>query len=74
MYSAAKVSAQLVETSEFYLNPKATETADLLLFFDRVFDSVNDTLRYPLPGKDLRCVVTHLIWVSGNLVWLSFPQ
>jgi hypothetical protein len=33
MYSAAKASTQLVEESEFYLNSKATETADLLLFF-----------------------------------------
>jgi hypothetical protein len=41
MYSAAKASTQLVEESEFYLNSKATETADLLLFFDRLFDSVN---------------------------------
>jgi hypothetical protein len=41
MYSAAKASTQLVEESELYLYSKATETADLLLFFGRLFDSVN---------------------------------
>jgi hypothetical protein len=48
MYSAAKVSTQLVEELELYLNPKATETTDLLLFFDILFDTVNGSLRYPL--------------------------
>jgi hypothetical protein len=51
MYCAAKVSTQLVEELEFYLNPKATETADLILFFDRLFDTVNGKLAISSRGR-----------------------
>jgi hypothetical protein len=57
MNVAARTSFELSH-SEFYLDPKATETADLLMFFDTLFDSVNGTSLYPLPGKELRSVVT----------------
>jgi hypothetical protein len=55
MNVAARTSVELSPDSEFYLDPKASETADLLMSFDRLFDSVNGTLLYPLPGKELRC-------------------
>jgi hypothetical protein len=54
MNVAARTSVELSPDSEFYLDPKASETADHLMFFD----SVNGTLLYPLPGKELRAVVT----------------
>jgi hypothetical protein len=51
MNVAARTSFELSPDSEFYLDPKA----DLLMVFDRLFDSINGTLLYPLPGKELRC-------------------
>jgi hypothetical protein len=55
MNVAARTSVELSPDSEFYLDPKVCETADLLTFFDRLFDIANGTLLYPLPGKELRC-------------------
>jgi hypothetical protein len=58
MHVAARISSELTPESEFYLTPKAVDTADLLLFFDKLFDSVNGSAQLPPPGKNLRCVVT----------------
>ncbi|KRT84344.1 hypothetical protein AMK59_2308 [Oryctes borbonicus] len=57
IYTRATISTELDSQSSFYLDPKATETADLLQFFDKLFDSVNGSLLYPEKGKELRCVV-----------------
>ncbi|XP_063221714.1 transposable element P transposase isoform X2 [Bacillus rossius redtenbacheri] len=40
------------------LDKDAVDTADLLLFMDRLFDSVNGTMLKPQPGKPLRSAVT----------------
>jgi hypothetical protein len=68
MNVAARTSVELSPDSEFYLDPKA----DLLMFFDRLFDSINGTLLYPLPGKELRCCdkKNRSISNSGNHVYL----
>jgi hypothetical protein len=39
MHVAPRISSELTPESEFYLTPKAVDTADLLLFFDKLFDS-----------------------------------
>jgi hypothetical protein len=39
MHLAARVSIELAPESEFYLTPKAVDTLDLLLFFDKLFDT-----------------------------------
>ncbi|CAG2061725.1 unnamed protein product, partial [Timema podura] len=41
-----------------YMNPEATDTADLLLFFDELFDSVNGVLLVSRDGKPLRTALT----------------
>lgn len=69
MHVAAKLSSELSSESEYYLDPKAVDTADLLLFFDKLFDSVNGFSVHPSPGKELRTVVTNksqhiLFWQS----------
>nr|CAI5851318.1 unnamed protein product [Callosobruchus analis] len=53
LHLTAKVSINLSETSEFYLHPQASDTADCLLFFDKIFDSVNGSLLTPPPDKEL---------------------
>jgi hypothetical protein len=58
MHVAARVSTELSAVSTFYIHPKATETADLLLFFDKLFNSVNGSFKHLSPGKELRTVVT----------------
>jgi hypothetical protein len=58
MHVAARVSTELSAESAFEIHPKATETADLLLFFDKLFDSVNGSFKHLSPGKELRSVVT----------------
>jgi hypothetical protein len=50
MHVAARVSTELSAESVFYINFKATETADLL-FFDKFFDSVNNSFKHLSPGK-----------------------
>jgi hypothetical protein len=57
MKARAMISQDLSSSSEFYLNPKASDTADLFLFFDQLFDSCNGNLMSPPPGKELRGVV-----------------
>nr|CAH7716003.1 unnamed protein product [Callosobruchus chinensis] len=52
MHLAAKDSADLPQTSEFYLDPQASDTADGLLFFDKLFDSVNGSLLTPPQVKN----------------------
>lgn len=54
----AEVSKELSKDSIFYLDPSATDTADLLLFFDQLFDSVNGSSLVSPAGKELRRVVT----------------
>ncbi|XP_049817860.1 uncharacterized protein LOC126264344 [Aethina tumida] len=54
----AEISKELTPTSQYFVSPKATETADLLLFFDQLFDSVNGSAINSHVGKDLRSVVT----------------
>jgi hypothetical protein len=54
MHVAARISSELTPESEFYLTPKAVDTADLLLFFDKLFDSVNGSAQLPPPGKNLK--------------------
>lgn len=58
MYSRALVSKELPTTSDFYLDPNASDTADVLLFFDKLFDSVNSNGIYSPPEKPLRSAVT----------------
>ena len=58
MMVRAQVSTELQLTSKFYLDPQASDTADLLLFFDKLFDSVNGSSVKPLDGKKLRTAVT----------------
>jgi hypothetical protein len=54
----ADYSRRLESTDELYLAPEASSTADLLLFFDRLFDSVNGSASSGQPGKELRRLVT----------------
>ncbi|KAJ8914162.1 hypothetical protein NQ315_016241 [Exocentrus adspersus] len=54
----AEISKELPSNSSYYLPPSASDTADLLLFFDEVFDSVNGNLLHPPLGKELRGVVS----------------
>jgi hypothetical protein len=70
MKARAMTSIDLDHSSEFYLNPQASHTADLFLFFDQLFDSVNGNHLKPPPEKELRGVVTqqsrHVsIWTSA---------
>jgi hypothetical protein len=70
MKARAMTSIDLDPSSEFYLNPQASHTADLFLFFDQLFDSVNGNHLKPPPEKELRGVVTqqsrHVsIWTSA---------
>lgn len=58
MYARAKTSLELSPSSEFYLNPKAVETAEVLLFFDQLFDSCNGSSMYAPSGKNLRVAVS----------------
>jgi hypothetical protein len=39
MHLAARISIKLAPEPEFYLTPKAVDTLDLLLFFDKLFDT-----------------------------------
>lgn len=43
-----------------HLEKKAADTADFLLFFDRLFDSVNADTPRPPPGKKLKCAYSTL--------------
>jgi hypothetical protein len=66
----AMTSIDLDPSSEFYLKPQASHTADLFLFFDQQFDSVNGNHLKPPPEMELRGVVTqqsrHVsIWTSA---------
>ncbi|KAB0793229.1 hypothetical protein PPYR_12849 [Photinus pyralis] len=55
----AKYSQKLSDPNHpEYLDPAAHDTADLLLFFDELFDSVNGHTLYS-PIKKLRCVVSN---------------
>ena len=56
--SRALVSGDLRPNSQYYLTPKASETADAISFFDELFDSINGSALLPKPGKELRCAVT----------------
>nr|CAD7615073.1 unnamed protein product [Timema genevievae] len=47
-----------VTISPGHLTTEAEDTADLLLFMDRFFDSVNGSSPVPIKGKKLRCAVT----------------
>ncbi|KAK9752940.1 hypothetical protein QE152_g3808 [Popillia japonica] len=58
MYTRASVGTDLPVTSNYYLDPKACDTADVLMFFDTLFDSVNGNNLYAPPGKPLRSAVT----------------
>ncbi|CAH1383591.1 unnamed protein product [Tenebrio molitor] len=70
MHVAARISSELTPESEFYLTPKAVHTADLLLFFDKLFDSVNGSAHLLSPGKNLRSVVTqkseHVVTITSG--------
>jgi hypothetical protein len=50
----ADYSRRLESTDELYLAPEASSTADLLLFFDRLFDSVNGSASSGQPGRVAR--------------------
>nr|CAI5856389.1 unnamed protein product [Callosobruchus analis] len=71
----AVISSELTPASRFYLDSRASDTADLLLFFDSLFDSVNGSLINPPPGKSLRGLVTrksrHLLTWEKALEILS---
>nr|CAD7463923.1 unnamed protein product [Timema tahoe] len=49
---------QAVTVSSHHLAPAAEDTADLLLFMDHLFDSVNGSSAVPIKGNNLRCAVT----------------
>lgn len=54
----AIVSRELSQNSEFYIDPSAVDTADLLLFFDQLFGSINDTTIHTSHGKELRNAIS----------------
>lgn len=58
MHLAARMSVELQPDSLFYLHPQTSDTADLLLFFEKLYDNVNDSSAFPLPGKELLCAAT----------------
>ncbi|KAF2889241.1 hypothetical protein ILUMI_16932 [Ignelater luminosus] len=47
-----------VAPDECTIDPKASQTAELLLFFDKLFDSVNGHDVRPQVGKELRSAIT----------------
>lgn len=54
----ADFSSKLPPNSEDTIDPKAVDTSELLMFFDKLFDSVNGSSIKPPYGKELRCAVT----------------
>ncbi|CAH0564359.1 unnamed protein product [Brassicogethes aeneus] len=72
MHQRARITKRLnlPPSDPDFLNPQAMDTADLILFLDKLFDSVNGLKRRPPPGKPLLSVVTetsdHLsFWTSA---------
>lgn len=57
MKSSAEVCEKLAQNSEHYIDPTASETVDLLLFFDQLFYSVNGGSLQFQPRKELRTIV-----------------
>ena len=51
-------NASGLSSSSAFIDPKAVDTADLLLLFDKMFDSVNGVLINPLRRKPLRCAIS----------------
>lgn len=41
LFAAAETSEDLPVTSQYYIKPAATQTGDLILFFDELFDTVD---------------------------------
>ncbi|KAL1516180.1 hypothetical protein ABEB36_000099 [Hypothenemus hampei] len=48
----------LFEDANVNLDPDAADTADLILFLDKLFDSLNCSKKFSLPGKPLKAAVT----------------
>ncbi|KAH1028611.1 hypothetical protein HUJ05_001950 [Dendroctonus ponderosae] len=76
MQFRAVASTGLNQSSDHYLDPKATDTAHLFLFLDELFDSLNGSQIPVYPRKPLRGVVTrksrHVsFWVSVALPLLK---
>jgi len=44
--------------SQVNLDPQAVETAELILLFDKLFDSLNSSRRTSAPSKPLKAAVT----------------
>jgi hypothetical protein len=71
----ALISQELQPSSQFYLDPAASDTSDLLLFFDQLFDSVNGSQLRSQDGKTLRSAVTdatnHIPFWESSIVTLK---
>lgn len=48
------------------MEKSATETAELLIFFDKLFDSVNGNTLFSIDGKELKCAVSSS---SGHILF-----
>ena len=50
--SRALTSRDLNNSSEYYITPAASDTADVLEFFDKLFDSINGSSMFGTPKKE----------------------
>ncbi|KAH0813360.1 hypothetical protein GEV33_009431 [Tenebrio molitor] len=68
-------SEELQLSSQYYLDPAASDTSELLLFFDQLFDSVNGSQFKSQDGKTLRSAVTdatnHIPFWESSIVTLK---
>jgi hypothetical protein len=71
----ALISQELQLSSQYYLDPAASDTSELLLFFDQLFDSVNGSQFKSQDGKTLRSAVTdatnHIPFCESSIVTLK---
>jgi hypothetical protein len=71
----ALISQELQLSSQYYLDPAASDTSELLLFFDQLFDSVNGSQFKSQDGKTLRSAVTdatnHIPFWESSIVTLK---
>jgi hypothetical protein len=69
------ISQELQPSSQYYLDPAASATSELLLFFDQLFDSVNGSQFKSQDGKTLRSAVTdatnHIPFWESSIVTLK---
>jgi hypothetical protein len=78
MHVADRVSTELCAESAFYINRKTTETAVLLLFSDKLFDSLTTwkyNPRFGCDSKDSMAPPTPARAVSGKgKVWKNMME